>query len=193
MYSSQQVFWRILKGSFELLKRTLFLCIWCNAMFLSGLMLKKHYFPQTVHYFCSSIPAFLKHVDFYKAHRSEKRGVLWLASYPVHCDWPNTSSMWQKCYAPYRILMPCPGAKTHKKINPIINEVFVASDGEIITYYNGVYCLFTRCVASRRINKNMYLQAVSQKFQTVLAKLELLHFIETAFEHSWQAPPRFRK
>ncbi len=31
--------------------------------------------------------AFLKHVDFYKAHRSEKRGVLWLASYPVRSDW----------------------------------------------------------------------------------------------------------
>ncbi len=27
----------------------------------------------------------------------------------------------------------------------------------------------------------MYLQAVSQKCQTVLAKLELLHFIETVF------------
>ncbi len=38
-----------------------------------------------------------------------------------------------------------------------------------------------------------YLQAVSQKGQTVLAKLELPHFIETAFEHSWQATPRFRK
>ncbi len=31
------------------------------------------------------------------------------------------------------------------------------------------------------LNKKMYLQAVSQKRQTVLAKLELPHFIETAF------------
>ncbi len=30
-----------------------------------------------------------------------------------------------------------------------------------------------------------YLQAVSQKRQTVLAKLELPHFIETAFVHSY--------
>ncbi len=30
----------------------------------------------------------------------------------------------------------------------------------------------------------MYLQAVSQKRQTVLAKLELPHFIETAFEQA---------
>ncbi len=28
-------------------------------------------------------PAFLKWADFYKAHRSEQRGVLWLASYPA--------------------------------------------------------------------------------------------------------------
>ncbi len=31
------------------------------------------------------------------------------------------------------------------------------------------------------LNKKMYLQAASQKRQTVLAKLELPHFIETAF------------
>ncbi len=36
-----------------------------------------------------------------------------------------------------------------------------------------------------RLNKKTYLQAVSQKRQTVLAKLELPHFIETAFMHSW--------
>ncbi len=44
-------------------------------------------------------PAFLKRVDFYKAHRSEKPGVLWLASYPVRWDWPNASSVRRKCYA----------------------------------------------------------------------------------------------
>ncbi len=38
----------------------------------------------------------------------------------------------------------------------------------------------------------MYLQAVSQKHQTVLAKLELPHFIETAFMHSWQANDTIR-
>ncbi len=42
-------------------------------------------------------------VDFYKAHHSEKRGVLWLASYAVRCDWPDTSSMWQICYTPDHI------------------------------------------------------------------------------------------
>ncbi len=57
-----------------------------------------------------------------------------------------------------------------KTIKPIINEAFVASSGDIITDY-------------RR----------SQKNQTVLAKLELPHFIETAFVHSSQATPSFRK
>ncbi len=66
------------------------LCIWCNAMCLRGSRFKKHYFPHTVHYCCSSMLRFLKRADFYKAHRSEKRGVLWLASYPVCCVWPNT-------------------------------------------------------------------------------------------------------
>ncbi len=102
-------------------------------------------------------PAFLKRVDFYKAHRSEKWGVLWLASYPVHCDWLNTSSVWRKCYAPYHIVMPCDVTKT---IKPIINEAFVASSGDIITDYfrNNdflkvkTYCLFRLCIALRRVN-----------------------------------------
>ncbi len=35
------------------------------------------------------------------------------------------------------------------------------------------------------LNKKTYLQAVCQTHQTVLAKLELPHFIETAFVHSY--------
>ncbi len=77
----------------------------------------------------------------------------------------------------------------------------------VITDHNDLHCLFTRCIASRRVNITMsvfvivetqttstslhcsklafesimktYLQAVSQK----LVKLELLHFIETVFVH----------
>ncbi len=40
-------------------------------------------------------------------------------------------------------------------------------------------------VSGKFFNKKTYLQAVSQKRQTVLAKLLLPHFIETAFVHSW--------
>ncbi len=75
--------------------------------------------------------AFLKRVDFYKAHRSEKQGVLWLASYPVCCDWPNTPSVRRKCYNTLTYCDACPG-----KTRPITNEPFVASTGDIITDYN---------------------------------------------------------
>ncbi len=42
-----------------------------------------------------------------------------------------------------------------KTIKNIINEAFVASSGDIITDYNELYCLFTRCVASRHVNITM--------------------------------------
>ncbi len=85
--------------------------------------------------------------DCYKAHRSEKQGVLWLASYPVRCDWPNTSSVGWKCYAPYHVVMPCPG-ETRQTIKPIINKAFVAFSEDIITDYNDSYGLFTCCTAT---------------------------------------------
>ncbi len=40
-------------------------------------------------------------------------------------------------------------------IKPIIYEAYVASSGDIITDYNDLYCLFTRDVASRRVNITM--------------------------------------
>ncbi len=93
-----------LKGSYDVAKKNIILCIWCNAMCLCGLMLKKHYFTHTVHY-RSSMP-----------HLSETRRFL------------QSSSFWE------------------------------------------VMCAL-----------------IGQKPQTVLAKLELPHFIETAFVHNWQA------
>ncbi len=38
-----------------------------------------------------------------------------------------------------------------KTINPIINEAFVASSGDIITDYNDLYCLFTRFALHRAV------------------------------------------
>ncbi len=84
-----------------------------------------------------------------------------------------------------------------KTIKPIINEAFVASSGDIITDYNDLYCLFTKVnitmsafvirettsttlhcskltfesSVANSLNMKTYLQAVSQKRQTVLAKL----------------------
>ncbi len=47
-----------------------------QCVFIQFKVKKVHYLPHNVYYFCSSMPAFLKPVDFYKAHCSEKRGVL---------------------------------------------------------------------------------------------------------------------
>ncbi len=78
----------ILKGSYDDAKNNIIWCIWCNAMRLCGLRLKKHILYIIVAPLCS---AFLKHVDFYKAHRSEKcaligqlSSALWLAEYLKH-------------------------------------------------------------------------------------------------------------
>ncbi len=83
------------RGHMTLLKSTLF-CVFGVMQCLHGLRFKIqiifHITYIIVALFC---PAFLKHIHFYKAHRFEKRGVLWLASYPVHCDWSNTSSVWR--------------------------------------------------------------------------------------------------
>ncbi len=63
-----------LKGSYDVAKKNIGLCIWCNAMCLCGLRFSIfHILYIIVAPLCS---AFLKRVDFYKAHRSEKRGVL---------------------------------------------------------------------------------------------------------------------
>ncbi len=78
--------------------------------------------------------------------RSETQGALCMASYPVRCDWSNTSDGRRKCYAPFGIVMPC--LVDTKTIKPIINEAFVASSGDIITDYNDLYCLFACRVAS---------------------------------------------
>ncbi len=127
-----------------------------------------------------------------------------------------SSALWLTEYRKTEMLRPlpyCDAVSWHddtKTIKPIIIEAFVASSGDIITDYNDLYCLFTRRVASRRVNitmsafvigettnnlrystlwstsvanslnKKTYLQAVSQKHQTVLATLDLPHFIETA-------------
>ncbi len=65
---------RRLKGSYDVAKKNI---IWCNAMCLRGSRLKKHIIFNilyiTVALLCL---AFLKRTDFYKTHRSEKRGVL---------------------------------------------------------------------------------------------------------------------
>ncbi len=59
-----------------LLKRTLF-CVFGVMQCLCGLKFKKHIIFHILYIIVALLsPAFLKRFDFYKAHRSEKRGVL---------------------------------------------------------------------------------------------------------------------
>ncbi len=86
------VIWHCLKGSYDIAKNNI---IWCNAMFM-WFKVKKHIIFHIlyiiVHPLC---PAFLKRVDIYKLHHFKKRGVHWLASYPVHCDKLNTTNKYK--------------------------------------------------------------------------------------------------
>ncbi len=44
-----------LKGSYDVAKKNINLCIWCNAMCLHVSGFKKHYFPRAVHSCCFSM------------------------------------------------------------------------------------------------------------------------------------------
>ncbi len=66
-----------------------------------------------------------------------------------------------------------------KTIKLVIKEALVASSGDIITDYNDLHCLFIIAKLSFESSvAETYLQAVSQKHQTVLAKFEFSHFID---------------
>ncbi len=95
-----------LKGSYDVAKNNIILCIWCNAMCLCGLRFKKHIIFYILYIIVAPLcSAFLKRTDFYKAHRSEKRGVLWLASFvigriPQACDGNVTPLTVLRCRVP---------------------------------------------------------------------------------------------
>ncbi len=80
-----------LKGSHDVAKKNIILCIWCNAMCLRGLRFKKHIIFHIPYVIVAPLcPAFLKRIDLDKAHHSEKMlcaligqlsSALWLAEY----------------------------------------------------------------------------------------------------------------
>ncbi len=89
---------------------------------------------------------FLQSSSFWEARRAligQLSSALWLAEYLKRV----TEIL---CPLPY-----CDAVFWRKKIKPIINEAFVASSGDIITDYDDLYCLFTRRIASRRVNITM--------------------------------------
>ncbi len=112
--------------------------------------LKTHYFPHTVHSCCNSMHrlsetrTFLQSSSFWEARRAvigQISSALWLDEY-LECE--------------TEMLRPSPYCDAvsqrdeTKTINPIINEAFVASSGDIITGYNELYCPFMRCIVLRK-------------------------------------------
>ncbi len=124
-------------------------------MFMQFKVQKTHYFPHTVHYFCSSMPRlsethrFLQSSSFWEARCAligQLSSALWLAKFLKR----ETEMLRPLPYCD--AVSRCDDTKT---IKPIISEAFVASSGDLITDYNDLYCLFTRLVASRRLNITM--------------------------------------
>ncbi len=90
-------------------------------------------------------------VAFYKAHRSEKRGSLWLARVVIGRilqAWDGSVTSLTGLWWPFPT----------KTIKPIRNEVFVASSGDIITDNNDLYCTSRRVKITTTNNKHYFRQ-----------------------------------
>ncbi len=157
---------------------------------------KKHYFPHTVHYCCSSMPClsetrwFLQSSSFWETRCAligQLSSALWLDEYLK-----RETEMLRP--SPY-----CDGVSRRdetKTIKPITNEAFVASSGNIITDYNDLYGLFTRCIASRRVNITMSAFVIGETTSTTLHCSKLVFELSEAETYlqavsqkqSWNCP-----
>ncbi len=153
-YDRIQIFgWTIpLKGSYDVGKKNIILCVWCNAMCLRGSRFKKHIIFHILYiivaHLCSTFlkRRFLQSSSFWEARCAligQLSSLLWLAEYLK-----RVTEMLRP--------LPCCNALSRrdetKTIKPIINEAFVASSEDIITDYKDLYCLFTCCATPRKHN-----------------------------------------
>ncbi len=80
---------------------------------------------------------------------------------------------------PHTVLWCRVPVRWHKNNKPTINEAFVAFSGDIITDYNDLYCLFTRCISSRRVNIAMSAfvigETTNNKHYSTLLKTHVLN------------------
>ncbi len=110
-------------------------------------------------------PAFLKHADFYKAHRSEKWGVLWLASYPVR--WlAKYLKRETEMLRPHRIVMAFP-ARWHKNNKTHYKRGMCCIQWGLILSFYMSHCIAPRkhyhvCVCDRRKDKQQALLYTAQ-------------------------------
>ncbi len=93
-----------------------------------------------------------------ETHRFLQSSSFWEARYALIGQ--LSSALWLAEYFKRvtEMLRPLPYCDTvswrddTKTIKPITNETFVAFSEDIITDYNDLYCLFTRCAAPRKHN-----------------------------------------
>ncbi len=144
------------KGSYDVAKKNIILCIWCNAMYLCGLRFTKYIIFHILYIIVAPLcPPFWNASIFTKliVLRSE-----------ACSDWPAIQCIvigrmpqaWDGNVPPLPYCEAVSQRNNTKTIKPIINEAFVASIGDIITDYNDLYCLFTRRIASRCIAPHKY-------------------------------------
>ncbi len=141
--------WKSYKGIIWPAKKNI---IWCIAMRLCGLRLKKipHYFPHSTYTIVAPLCPVLSETRRFLQSWESRRALIgqlsstWLAEYLKR-------EMEMLRPLPYCDAVSQPDDT--KTIKPIINEPFVASGGYIITDYNDLYCLFTWRDTTRRIKR----------------------------------------
>ncbi len=174
-----------LKGSYDVAKKNIILCIWCNAMCLRSLRFKNTLFST----YCTLLlllyaPPFwntliLQSSSFWEARRAligQLSSALWLA---------ETPQAWDGNVTPLTVLWCHVQARRHKNNKTHYKKAFVASSGDIITDYNYLYCLFMRC-SSRRIKHNtmsafVIVETLNKRYSTLLKT------------HVWIASSKFFK
>ncbi len=140
-----------LKGSYDVAKKNIILCIWCIwcLVFMWFKVKRTHYFPHAVHYCYST---FLKRVDFYRSSSfwevrcaliGQLSSALWLAEY-------------LKCVTEMLRPLPYSDAVRRDKNNKThYKRGICCIQRDIITDCNNLYCLFKRRIAWRRVNITM--------------------------------------
>ncbi len=130
-----------LKGSYDVAKKNIILCFWCNAMCLWSSRLKKHIIFHILYIIIAHLcPAFLKlflqSSSFWEARCAligQLSGVLCLAKYlkrvtEIICPFPCCDAV---SWPFYSLWSQCDETKT---IKPAINEAFVAFSEDIMTH-----------------------------------------------------------
>ncbi len=90
-----------------------------------------------VHYCCSSMFCFSEMRRFLQSSSLWEARCALIASYPVHCDWPNTSNVWRKCYSPYHVVCDAVSRRDETiTIKPLLKtDVWIVSS-KIIKFQN---------------------------------------------------------